>query len=133
MPRDPRSLGVRVPLDVFGSGYSSLNYVKELPVDDLKIDKSSIVGLGEDVVNVAIVRLIVNFAHTLALKVTAGGVDNDRRVASLTSMRCDLAQGFFFSKPLPGETAGALVATNPMRRVPRAVCNVDGPHSIICT
>jgi EAL domain-containing protein (putative c-di-GMP-specific phosphodiesterase class I) len=112
--RDLRSLGVRISLDDFGSGYSSLNYVKNLPVDGLKIDKSFIDGLGEDAVNDAIVRLIVDFAHTLGLKVTAEGVENDRQVASLTAMGCDLAQGFYFSKPLPSEAAGALVATNPL-------------------
>jgi sensor c-di-GMP phosphodiesterase-like protein len=63
----------RVALDDFGSGYSSLNYVKELLVDDLKIDKSFIDSLGEDVVNDAIVRLIVDLAHTLGLKVIAEG------------------------------------------------------------
>jgi diguanylate cyclase (GGDEF)-like protein len=115
---DLSALGVRISLDDFGSGYSSLNYVKDLPVDDLKIDKSFIDGLGEDAVNDAIVRLIVDFAHTLGLKVTAEGVENERQVASLTAMRCDLAQGFYFSKPLPSEAAGALVATNPLWRVP---------------
>ena len=69
--------------------------------------------------NEAIVRLIVDFAHTLGLKVTAEGVENGQQVASLTAMRCDLAQGFYLSKPLPGEAAGALVATNPLWRVPR--------------
>jgi len=117
--QDLSALGVRISLDDFGSGYSSLNYVKDLPVDDLKIDKSFIDGLGEDAVNDAIVRLIVDFAHTLGLKVTAEGVENERQVASLTAMKCDLAQGFYFSKPLPGEAAGALVATNPLWRVPR--------------
>jgi diguanylate cyclase (GGDEF)-like protein len=116
--RDLSALGVRISLDDFGSGYSSLNYVKDLPVDDLKIDKSFIDGLGEDPVNDAIVRLIVDFAHTLGLKVTAEGVENERQVASLTAMRCDLAQGFYFSKPLPSEPAGKLVATNPLWRVP---------------
>jgi EAL domain-containing protein (putative c-di-GMP-specific phosphodiesterase class I) len=116
--RDPRSLGVRVSLDDFGSGFSALNYVKDLPVDDLKIDKSFIDGLGEDPVNDAIVRLIVDFAHTLGLKVTAEGVENDRQVASLTAMSCDLTQGFYFSKPLPSEAARKLVATNPFRGVP---------------
>jgi EAL domain-containing protein (putative c-di-GMP-specific phosphodiesterase class I) len=104
---------VRIALDDFGIGYSSLNYVKDPPVDDLKIDKSFIHGLGEDAVNHAIVRLIVDFAHTLGLKVTAEGVENDRQVASLTAMSCDLAQGFYFSKPLPSEAAGKIIATNP--------------------
>ncbi len=117
--RDLSALGVRIALDDFGSGFSSLNYVKDLPVDDLKIDKSFIDGLGEDAVNDAIVRLIVDFAHTLGLKVTAEGVENDRQVMSLTAMNCDQAQGFYFSKPLPGEVAGALMATNPVWQVPR--------------
>jgi predicted signal transduction protein with EAL and GGDEF domain len=64
-------------------------------------------------VNDAIVRLIVDFAHTLGLKVTAEGVENDQQVDSLRVMRCDLAQGFYFSKPLGGEAAGKFVATNP--------------------
>jgi len=74
--------------------------VKDLPVDD------------------AIVRLIVDFAHTQGLKVTAEGVENDRQEASLTAMSCDLTQGFYFSKPLPSEAARKLVATNPFRGVP---------------
>jgi EAL domain-containing protein (putative c-di-GMP-specific phosphodiesterase class I) len=114
-----RALGVRVSLDEFGSCSSSLNYVKDLPVDSLKIDKSFINGLGEDPVNDAIVRLIVDFAHTLGLKVTAEGVENPRQVASLTAMRCDQAQGFYFSKPLPSEAVRALVATNPLWQVPK--------------
>jgi EAL domain-containing protein (putative c-di-GMP-specific phosphodiesterase class I) len=116
--RDLSALGVRIALDDFGSGYSVLNHVKDLPVDDLKIDKSFIDGLGESTVNDAIVRLIVDFAHTLGLKVTAEGVENDRQVASLTAMKCDLAQGYYFSKPLPSEAAATLVATNPFWEVP---------------
>jgi EAL domain-containing protein (putative c-di-GMP-specific phosphodiesterase class I) len=117
--RDLGSLGVRIPLDDFGSVYSSLNYVKDLLVDGLKIDKSFIDGLGEAEVNGAIVRLIADFAHTLGLKVTAEGMETARQVTSLAAMRCDLAQGFYFSKPLPGEAAGALVATNASWWVPR--------------
>jgi EAL domain-containing protein (putative c-di-GMP-specific phosphodiesterase class I) len=104
---------VRIALDDFGSRYSSLHYVKELPVDGLKIEKFSIDGLGEDPVNDAIVRLIVDFAHTLGLKVTVEGVENDRQVASLMAKRFDLAQGFYFSKPLPSKAAEKFVATNP--------------------
>ena len=87
-------------------------------MDDLKIDKFFIHGLGEDPVNDAIVRLIVDFAHPLGLTVTVEGVENERQVDSLTVMRCDLVQGFYFSKPLGGEAAGRVVATNPAWGVP---------------
>ncbi len=60
--------------------------------------------------------MVVDFAHTLGLEVTAEGVENERQVASLTAMRCDLAQGFYFSRPLSIEAARALVATNPPLR-----------------
>jgi EAL domain-containing protein (putative c-di-GMP-specific phosphodiesterase class I) len=111
--RDPRSLGVRVSLDDFGSGVSSLNYGKDLTVDDLKIAKSFVEGLREGTVNDSITRLIVDFAHTLGLEITAEGVENERQIYSLTLMRCDLAQGFYFSEPLPDEAAGKFIATNP--------------------
>ena len=116
--RDLSDLGVRISLDDFGSGHSSLNYVKDLPVDELKIDKSFVDGLGEGAVNDAIVRLIVDFAHTLGLRVTAEGVETARQVESLAAMKCDRAQGFYFSKPLSGEAAGALVKTNSLWRLP---------------
>ena len=83
-------------------------------MDDLKIDKSFVDGLGKIPVNGAIVRLIVDFAHTLGLEVTAEGVEDERQVTSLTAMNCDLAQGFYFSRPLGNEAARALVATNPL-------------------
>ena len=75
---DLSALGLRISLDDFGSSYSSPNYVKDLPVDDLKIDKSFIDGLGEDPVNDAIVHLIVGFAYRVGLKVIAEGVENER-------------------------------------------------------
>jgi EAL domain-containing protein (putative c-di-GMP-specific phosphodiesterase class I) len=64
-------------------------------------------------VNDAIVRLIVDFVHTLGLEVSAEGVENGQQVDSLTAMSCDLAQGFYFSKPLPSEAAGKFTSTNP--------------------
>ena len=78
-----------------------------------KIDKSLIDGLVEGPVNDAIVHLIVDFAYTQGLRVTAEGVEIDRQVASLRAMRCDLAQGFYLSKPRPRKAAGKLMATNP--------------------
>jgi EAL domain-containing protein (putative c-di-GMP-specific phosphodiesterase class I) len=68
---------------------------------------------GEDTANDSIVRVIVDFAHTLGLTVTAKGVENDRQVASLMDMRCDMVQGFYASRPLSTEAVRPLVATNP--------------------
>ena len=79
----------------------------------LKIDKAFLDGLGEDVVNDALVRLIVDFAHTLGLTVTVEGVENERQVASLMAKRCEMVQGFSFSRPLGGEAAGKFIATDP--------------------
>jgi diguanylate cyclase len=80
--------------------------VKDLLVDGLKIDKSYIDGLGKDAVTDSIVHLIVDFAHTLGLRITAEGVENERQAKSLVDMNCDMAHGFYFSKPLPSEAAG---------------------------
>jgi diguanylate cyclase (GGDEF)-like protein len=116
--RDLKELGVRISLDDFGRGYSSLNHVKDFPVDSLKIDKTFIDGLGKNPVDGAIVRLIVELAHTLSLKVTAEGVENERQARSLVNMGCDLGQGFYYSKPLRREAAEALLASYPSRWVP---------------
>jgi diguanylate cyclase (GGDEF)-like protein len=113
--RDLKALGVRISLDDFGRGYSSLNHVKDFPVDSLKIDKTFIDSLGEDPVDGAIVRLIVELAHTLSLEVTAEGVENERQARSLINMGCDLGQGFYYSKPLRREAAEALLAPYPSR------------------
>ena len=113
--RDLKALGVRISLDDFGSGYSSLNHVKDLPVDNLKIDRTFVDGLGENPVDDAIVRLIVELAHTLGLAVTAEGVENERQARSLVNMGCDLGQGFYYSKPLRRDAAETLLATHPSR------------------
>ena len=108
-----REIGVQIAIDDFGKGYSSLNYLKELPVDALKIDKSFVEGLRRDVADAAIIRLIVDLAHTLRLEVTAEGVESPEQLARLAQMGCDLGQGYYFSKPLPGDEAGKLIASNP--------------------
>jgi EAL domain-containing protein (putative c-di-GMP-specific phosphodiesterase class I) len=105
-----RGLGVRFSIDDFGTGYSSLSYLKRLPADALKIDKSFVKGLGEDVEDTAVVRMIIELAHTLSLEVIAEGVETEKQAALLKAMGCDFAQGYHFSKPLPCEAASGFSA-----------------------
>jgi EAL domain-containing protein (putative c-di-GMP-specific phosphodiesterase class I) len=100
-----RDLGVRFSIDDFGTGYSSLSYLKRLPADAIKIDKAFVDGLGKDVEDTAVIRMIIELAHTLGLEVIAEGVETEEQVALLKEMGCDLAQGYHFSKPLPPEAA----------------------------
>jgi diguanylate cyclase (GGDEF)-like protein/PAS domain S-box-containing protein len=104
-----RQLGVKISIDDFGVGYSSLSYLKRLPADILKLDKSFVEGVGEDLEDTAIVRMIIDLARTLGIEVIAEGV-NGEAVTILKEMGCNLAQGFFFSEPLPPEEVPRLLA-----------------------
>jgi EAL domain-containing protein (putative c-di-GMP-specific phosphodiesterase class I) len=104
-----RSLGVKASVDDFGTGQSSLGYLKTLPVDSLKIDRSFVCGLGSDPEDAAIVSAVVHLGHALGLTVTAEGIETARQLSELRSLGCDLGQGFYFAKPQPSAIAGALV------------------------
>ena len=105
-----RAKGVKISIDDFGMGYSSLSYLKRLPADALKIDKSFIKGLGEDVEDTAIVRMVIELAHTLGMEVIAEGVEGWGQAALLEEMGCDFAQGYYFSKPLSPEEVPMFLA-----------------------
>ncbi len=96
-------MGIRFAIDDFGIGYSSLNYLKELPVQKLKIDKSFIFGLDGDPDYKAIVGSVIAMAHSLKLEVVAEGVETDDQLEFLRSAACSGVQGFIFSRPLPAE------------------------------
>src|SRR5262249_54054925 len=96
-----KELGVRLAIDDFGSGYSSIGYLKRLPLDVLKIDKSFVTTMLEDEDNAAIVRSTIDLAHNLGLDVIAEGVETENVNTMLGILKCDAAQGFFYSDPIP--------------------------------
>jgi EAL domain-containing protein (putative c-di-GMP-specific phosphodiesterase class I) len=100
---DLRALGVSIAIDDFGTGYSSLAYLKRLPIDEVKIDKAFVRGLGIDAdpADAAIVEAVVAMARPLQCKVVAEGVESPEAWAILQELGCDLAQGYYCSRPLP--------------------------------
>ena len=94
-------LGFRLSIDDFGTGYSSLAYLKRLPVDELKIDKSFVMSMVEDLDDAKIVRSTIDLAHNLGLTVVAEGVENEQVWALLRELDCDEAQGYHMGKPMP--------------------------------
>ena len=96
-----RSLGVQLALDDFGTGYSSLAYLRQLPVDLLKIDRSFVSGMGDSLSDSAIVQAVTALAHTLGLTVVAEGVESSEQLAAIMAIDADRAQGFLFSAALP--------------------------------
>jgi diguanylate cyclase (GGDEF)-like protein len=99
-----RKLGVRLSLDDFGTGHSSLSYLKKLPLDEVKIDRSFVAGMAEDENDAVIVRSTIDLARNLGLEVVAEGVETETIMHGLADLRCDTAQGFYISRPLPADT-----------------------------
>jgi EAL domain-containing protein (putative c-di-GMP-specific phosphodiesterase class I) len=96
-----RALGARIAVDDFGTGYSSLTYLKGLPVDEVKIDKGFIASLGSDPADAAVVRAVVDIAHTLGYVVVAEGVEIERQQHELLRLGVDQAQGYLHAVPMP--------------------------------
>lgn len=98
--QEVKNLGFTVAIDDFGTGYSSLGYLKEFPVDTLKIDRTFIVNISEGESGVAMVAAIIALAHALKLKVVAEGVETNEEMEILKQYKCEYVQGYYFSKPL---------------------------------
>ena len=119
-----REIGVETSIDDFGTGYSSLSYLPRFPISTLKVDRSFVNSLSENNENLEIVRTIVVLAHNLKMKVVAEGVEATDQLAQLRRMKCEFAQGFFFSRPLKGNEATALVEADsvyPMMSLDRII------------
>lgn len=107
------ALGVRFSIDDFGTGYSSLTYLSRLPVDIIKIDKSFVTDMSGNPTNEAIVRSILQLSHSLGRRVVAEGVETAEVVETLRQMGCDFAQGFYFTRAIPGPEFTGWVREHP--------------------
>ena len=95
-------LGIKLSMDDFGTGYSSLSYLREYPFDVLKIDRSFITGITDNKADCNLVKAAIAMSHSLEIKVVAEGVETKEQLDLLNELNCDIAQGFYLSKPLPG-------------------------------
>ncbi|WP_245887601.1 putative bifunctional diguanylate cyclase/phosphodiesterase [Geodermatophilus tzadiensis] len=100
---DLHTLGLRLSMDDFGTGYSSLSQLRQLPIDEVKIDKSFVLGMSTSQGESFIARSIIELAHNLGLRVVAEGVEDELTRKLLTEMGCDKLQGFLLSRPLPDD------------------------------
>jgi diguanylate cyclase (GGDEF)-like protein len=96
-----KSVGVHLAIDDFGTGYSSFAYLRQFPINILKIDRSFVWALGSDPADTAIIRSIVNLAHSMNLQVVAEGVETAEQLGALQELECDIVQGYLFSRPVP--------------------------------
>ncbi len=117
---DLKKLGLRLALDDFGSGYSSLSYLARLSLDIVKIDRGFIANIGHDPTNRAIVVAIINLANILGLSVIAEGVESQSQCDEVIATGCEYSQGFYFAYPMPANEIGAMIGTRLGVRAPLA-------------
>jgi EAL domain-containing protein (putative c-di-GMP-specific phosphodiesterase class I) len=108
-----RLKGFKLSIDDFGTGQASLAYLKDYPVDEIKIDKVFIQNFVTQKVDFEIVKYIIELAHTLNLKTVAEGVEAEQQVELLESLGCDVIQGYFFNKPVGEYEMSKLLLTQP--------------------
>jgi diguanylate cyclase (GGDEF)-like protein len=106
------NLGVRLSIDDFGTGYSSLAYLKQLPVNELKVDKSFVLNMSNDESDASIVRATVGLAHDLGLEVVAEGVEDQSSQDELQKLGCEFIQGYHFARPMPAADLTPLLIEN---------------------
>jgi len=109
-------LGVHLAIDDFGTGFSSLAYLRELPFDELKIDKSFVMKMDSEN-NLAIIRTIIDLGHNLRYRVVAEGVEEPDTLHRLRDLGCDIVQGFHYCRPMPATEIAAWLAAGSWRRV----------------
>jgi diguanylate cyclase (GGDEF)-like protein/PAS domain S-box-containing protein len=119
-----KALGVRISMDDFGSGYSSLSYLQAFPFDKIKIDRAFVMNLGRNPQSAAIVRAVIGLGHGLEMSIVAEGVETQEQLGFLSEEGCDAVQGYFIGKPLPigqyatlvGRSAGDVIVMEHARK-----------------
>jgi len=106
-----KAIGVRLAVDDFGTGYASLSYLKRLPVDCLKIDRSLVKGVGYETEDTAVIRAVAGLAHSLGITVTAEGIETQDQLVQLRAVGCDQGQGYYFARPVSGDRVPELLAS----------------------
>jgi diguanylate cyclase (GGDEF)-like protein len=134
-----QALGVDLALDDFGSGFSSLNYLKRFPFKKLKIDRAFVANVASSSDAGAVAKAVISMAHSLGIRVAAGGVDNEQQCDYLRLNMCDEIQGALFSEALPGDAIAAFMAREPrlpahllrLNKPPRTLLLVDDEVNIL--
>lgn len=106
---DLQAMGIKIAIDDFGTGFSSLSYLHKMPIDVLKVDRSFVMKMVESEKHMAIVRTITTLAKSLNLDIVAEGIETNEQLASLSTLGCQKAQGYLFSKPKPAAEAEKLI------------------------
>jgi len=106
---DLNAIGVTFSLDDFGTGFSSLSYLSRFPIQTIKVDKSFVAGIPEDARQGAIVNAVIAMSHELGIKVVAEGVEAARQGEFLREAGCDMAQGFYYSRPLSADATASIL------------------------
>ncbi len=119
------ALGLKLSIDDFGTGYSSLSHLARMPVHEVKIDRSFVLGLESDAEFAPVVRSAIDMGHGLGLKVVAEGIETEEAAARLRAFHCDIAQGYLYAKPMPLDALEAWLEGR--ERVPVIAVPVDFP------
>jgi diguanylate cyclase (GGDEF)-like protein len=101
-----RELGARIAIDDFGTGYSALSYLRQFPIDTVKMDRSFVRDLGQGKADSALIRSVVELGEALEMQIVAEGIEGQDQLDSVSGLRCDIAQGFYFYPPLDAEALG---------------------------
>ena len=104
-----RKANIAIALDDFGTGYSSLSYIKDYPINSIKIDRSFIEEMNKNKTHTALVNAMVSLAHSLDFHVTAEGIECDAQLSYLRELKCDIAQGYFLSRPISAKQVTELL------------------------